>query len=482
MRLIRQLLAESLLLALAGAGAALILTLWATDLTRFIPGGVTLDLTPDVRVVGFTLGLALLTGIAFGMAPALRSTRADLVSALKDGAPTAGSARSRLRNALVVTQLAVSLLLLIVGGLFVRSLRNMRLADPGFDTSGLAVAEFDLMGARIEGERARRFYDELFARLRLVPGVVSLSAASTVPLNGDGMRRSLTVPGYQLAPGEDGEVSVFDVAPDYFRTIGIAIVRGRPITDSDRAGAPRVAVVNETFARHYWPGQHAIGKRINLGGASGPATEVVGVAKDARYWSIQEQPKAHFYIPMLQAGYFGGAIHVRTTGDPALALRAIRTEAAALEPTAAVVQLRTLDKVRGDALLPSRLAAALLSAFGALALVLAALGLYGVMSYVVALRTREIGVRLALGAARRDVLRMVVGQGMRLALIGLGAGLVVAAAVTRVLASQLFGLGATDPATYAGLAGLLGMVALLASYLPARRAARVDPMVALRSE
>jgi len=487
-RLIRQLLTESILLALLGGAAGLMLAVWGTDLLMAfkppVPIPLEINLPLDWRVIGFLSGLSLLTGVVFGLVPALAASRPEVVSALKDDSNASGS-RGRLRGALVIVQVAVSALLLICAGLFLRSLQNASSIDPGFDADNLLAMSMDLQLQGYDEARGQQFSTQLLERVRALPGVVSASLTETLPL-GFGGRSGITIEGYNTQQGEDMEVHNSTVAPGYFETLRIAMQQGRTFDAQDQANAPGAVIVNEAFARRYWPGQNALGKRIQIGSGDGtdnaPYLTVVGVTKDGKYNSLGEEATPFFYRAATQAYVSTPTLLVRTQSNPTNALATVRSAVEALDKNLPLYDVKTMRQHLGIALLPARLAGSALGIFGLLALLLAAAGLYGVMANVVAGRTREIGIRMALGADALAVLRLILQQGMRLVLIGLGLGLAAALAVTHLLKSLLFGVSTTDPLTFAGIAVLLTAVALLACWIPARRATKVDPMIALRYE
>jgi len=486
--LIRQLLTESVLLALLGGAAGALWAWWGADLLAAfrppLPVPVLIDLRPDLRVLAFTFAVAVATGVLFGLAPALAATRTDVVAALKDdGAATgAGPQRSRLRGALVVGQVSVALLLLVGSGLFVRSLRNAHTIDPGFEAGGLALASVDLALAGYDADAGRAFYMRALESVRALPGVVSATFVKDPPLGLGGGNRRLVIEGYAARPQEDMQVALTAVGPGYFETLHVPLSRGRAFTDRDVPGAPLVAIVNESFVRQYWPGQDPIGRRIQMRNEKAPAMEVVGVAHDGKYRTLGEDPRPFLFVPLLQ-DYDGSAtLIVRTGESPATVAAALPGRLATLEARVPVFDVKTMDEHLRFALLPARLAASVLGLFGIVALLLAGLGLYGVMSYLVSQRSREMGIRIALGARPGDVVRLVVGQGMRLTVLGAVGGLVSAFGLTRLVAGFLYGISPTDPWTFAAVTLVLAGVALLACLLPARRAAAVDPNVALRFE
>jgi macrolide transport system ATP-binding/permease protein len=482
-RLVRQLLTESLLLATLGAGAGLLLATWTTGFLQAfqppLPLPVALDFSLDGRVLGYTITIAMLAGVVFGLVPAMRATRPDLVRALKDETALTAHGRRRvtMRDALVITQVAVSMVLLVMAGLFLRSLGKAQAADPGFAADGLVLLTTEPSIQGYDSARTAVFYDQLESRVRALPGVTAATLAESVPLGLGMNRRGVQVDGYVPQSGEEMEFGDNTVSAGYFGAMGIPMLKGREFSPVDRPGASPVAIVNEAFARRFWPGQDPIGKRI---GQPDAWREVVGVAKDGKYASLGEEPKPYFYLPLAQSYSTDLTLHVRT-GNPAALQGDLRVLVHALDSDLPI-RMVTMDEHLGLSVLPQRIGATLLGVFGALGLILASVGLYGVLAYSVALRRREIGVRIALGAAAADVRRLVVGQALRLVIAGVVAGLLVAFAAGRLASSFLFGVGAADPLTFAGVPLLLGAVAVLASGLPAHRAARIDPMDALRSE
>ncbi|MGH7481879.1 MAG: ABC transporter permease [Longimicrobiales bacterium] len=481
-RLARQLLTESLVLALLGGAAGVLLAFWASDaLLSFraaLPIQIALDLSPDARVLGFALAATLVTGLLFGLAPALQATRPDVVRALKEETPQPGSGRARLRGALVVGQIAISLVLLVGAGLFLRSLQEAANANLGFDPDGVLVASLDLESDGYTEETRRQFHGRLARRLEALPGVEAVALARDVPLSAGWARRGISVEGYEPAEGEDMEFHSNIVGPGYLETMRVPLVRGREFTAADRTGAPGVIIVNEAFARRFWPDEDPLGKRIGRGDQT---FEVIGVTRTGKYRMLSEEPTPYFYLPYLQVGG-EMTLHVRAAGELADLARLVRAEIRALDPDTPILGLEPIHERTAFAVLPQRVGAALLGLFSIVALLLAGIGLYGVMAFGVGQRTREIGIRIALGARPRDVVRMILRQGLRLSAVGLGIGLLASAALTRLISGFLYGVGAFDATAFAAVAVLLAAVALLATYLPARRATRIDPVGAIRSE
>jgi macrolide transport system ATP-binding/permease protein len=485
-RIVRQLVTESVLLSLSGGLGGLLLAAWINNLVASIklPTDIALvfDLRLDWRVLAFALAVSLATGILFSLLPALQSSRPELVPALKDEASMAGFRRSRLRNALVIVQVALSLVLLVCAGLVVRSLQVAQRTRPGFTPENAVALSFDLGLQGYTEEKGRAFQRQLIEQTQSVAGVRSIALTSTVPLSLDYSSTSIYIEGQSTTGTTNLPFAVpNEISPGYFRTMEIPL-RGRDFTERDNKDESRVAIINETFARRLFPGRDAIGRRFNFSGPDKPYWEVIGVAADGKYNSLAEEAKAAFYRPLLRDYNTNATLVARTVGDSQSVLAALRSELQRLDPTLPLYNVQTLTDHMSVPLFPFRMAATVLGSFGVLAIVLAAIGIYGVMSYVVAGRTREIGVRIALGAAHRDVLLLIIRQGMTLAVIGLGIGLLIAFGVAQLLAKLLFGVSPVDPLTFAGVSVLLALVAALACYIPARRATKVDPLVALRYE
>jgi predicted permease len=480
-RLVRELLAESLVLAtIAGtisvafgsAGAALLPRLGLPPM---------IDLAPDWRLLAYTLALSLGTGALFGLAPALWSARGALVAGMKDGTAGSGRARSRLRGALVVGQMAVSLVLLVAAGLLLRTVDALRSADAGFDGTGVLAVALDVGTRGYDEARGQALYDALLERARALPGVESATLGAVLPLSGRGMSIPVRLPGQADRPMRDAQANV--VGTSFFATMRIPIADGRPLGPEDRAGAPRAVVVSEAFAREAWPGARAVGRRLRVEEPGAPELTVVGVARDARFQRLSGAPEPMLYLPLAQRWTPEMLVQLRTgTGRPRALLGAVQRELRALDPDLPIDEVRTLDEVRTEAMFPARLMATMLAAFGALALGVACVGLAAVVAFAASQRTRELGVRMALGAEAGDVQRLIVADGLRLAAVGVAVGLLLAAGVARLLASQLYGVSAADPLTFVLVPALLGGVALLAAWVPARRASRADPLVALRAE
>jgi predicted permease len=498
-RIVRQLLLESLLLAGLSAGVGLLFAPWLYQLllafqSGFVLEGSLLQNSLDARVLGFTAGAALLSGLLFGLVPAWQSARADLIPALKDNETTAARERRwNLRSGLVVAQVALALVMLIGAGLLVRSLQRLFAIDPGFRTENLLIVMADLPKTgyaaakteaemRAASERNNQYYFQLVERVKTLPGVAAVTTAFITPFSGNIGKTSVVIEGWQTKPGENLAIDDTKVGPGYHELMGIPLVAGRSFTERDNANAPGVVIVNETLARTYYPNQNPLGKRLSLG-SNKPWLEIIGVTRDHRLHSLTEAPQPHLAVPALQRPYGTTArLVVRTKLDPLTVWPAVRKEALTLNPQVTLYPPTTLeDEIKGS-IAAARMASTLTSLFGVTALLLAAIGLYGVMSYAVSRRTREIGLRMALGASGRDVLQMVLRQGLLLTGLGLLVGLVAAVLLTRLLQALLYGVGTTDPLTFALVVLALALVAALACWIPARRATHVDPMKALRSE
>jgi predicted permease len=489
MRLIRQLLTESVLLSTLGGAAGLALAASiGSFIVRFTPpnnsafSSLTLDNRLDLRVLGFTLAISLLTGILFGLAPALSASRPNLSPVLKEEATVFGVRlrRLNLRNFLVVGQVALSLVVLVGASLCIRSLRNLQTIDTGFDPARVLVMSVDLSLSGYNRERGLQFYSQLLDRVRRLPGVEAATLATQIAL-GDGFGASMRAEGYVPRPGEDMSCDFNQIGPDYFRTMKIPLIDGRDFGESDRIGAPQVAIINEAAARRFWPGHNPVGRRVIVGRPPDEqAKKIIAVVKDSKYRRLTEELRPAVFTPFLQRYRGDMTLHVRTAGEPEPMLAAVRREVQALDASLPVYNVKTLQEQKSNSLYASRLAAVLLTIFGLLALLLAAVGLYGVMTYAVNRRRREIGIRLALGAQRHEVRRMVMVEGSVMVAIGLGVGLAGALAATRLVESFLYGVIPNDPIAFAGAALLLLLVAFLANYLPARQASRTDPLIAIR--
>ncbi|HEY9404508.1 MAG TPA: ABC transporter permease [Pyrinomonadaceae bacterium] len=486
-RLIRQLLTESLMLSVLGGTVGLLAAVWTPGLlfaalkppTAF---PIVIDFTLDRRMLTFTIILSLVTGLIFGLLPALNASKLDLTSVLKDEAGALGRAtrRSNLRSVLVVAQVTLSLVLLISSGLFIRSLQGAQAINPGFDADKLLVMSYNVGLQGYDEAKGKVFNRELIERVSNLPGVTSASLAESIPLGGSSNQLKIEVEGYQLKPNETLSIDYNTVGKEYFKTMGIPVLKGRDFNDQDREGAEGSVIVNETMAKRLWPGVDPIGKRLKPLGSTKPYLQVVGVAKNGKYRRLKEDPLSFMYLALDRSYSPGVSLYVRTAGDPQNSLETVRQAVQTMDKNLPVYNAKTMTESIGLSLFDQRMAATLLGFFGLLALILAAIGLYGVMAYSVGQRRRELGIRMALGAQKSNVLKLVVGQGLKLTLIGTAIGLIAAFGLMRLASSMLYGVSASDPLTFAGAALLLVFVALLASFIPARKATKVDPMVALR--
>ena len=491
-RLVRQLLTESLILSFAGGVLGLLLAYWLLDLlgTADLQLPIPIDdgsLEVDARVLTFTALLALTTGVLFGLAPAIQASRPDVVPVLKNETVPAGAGRRgvsgmiNLRQALVIVQVALSLVSLIAAGLFLRSLNSAQAADTGFETRGVLVMTVNLGREGYTPERGQLFYQQVVDRVGGLPGVQRAAVASNPPLGG-GFLRSVFPEGMDTTTQDRILVQVNSVSPGYLDAIDVPLLRGRDFTEADKTGAPLVVVINETMAERFWPGRDALGKRFKFFGDEA-FTTVIGIAKDAKYNGVAEDPIPFIYQPLRQNYAPAATLHVRGAMDASSLAAAVRQRVLEVDSTLSVFNVRTLQDQVAESLAPLRINVIVLTTFGLLALLLASIGLYGVASYSVAQRTREIGVRMALGAQPSSVLRLVLGHGLLLVGFGLALGLLLAAALTGVVPEGLLpNVSARDPWTFAGTSLLLAIVAAIASYIPARRATRIDPLVALRTE
>src|SRR6266508_481389 len=489
-RLIRQLLAESILLAVIAGVIGSVLAHWSGRLLTLMPSGaggvpIRADSNWDWRVFAFTFLMSLLAGVLTGLAPALRATRFDLQTTLKEGGGALlASGRRLFRSGLVISQVAICVVVLIAGGLFVRSLQQVAGASLGFRTDHLLLASLDLGLQGYDEARQKQFHRQLLDRLKDLPGVRSASLASNVPFGYD-FEIALIAP-EEKAGDKDSFMTAHAsyVTPEYLTTVGGAVLSGRDFTQFDSEASMKVAIINATMAERLWPGQDALGRRFKWG-ADAEFWQVVGVARNARYVMIGEEPRPFFYAPLAQRHASPVTLHLWTAGDPAAGAPAVRDVLRQMDADLPIYNVRTMEEHLNDsafAVMPLRFGAVLAGAQGLLGLLIAAMGLYGVVSYVVSQRTREIGVRVALGARRFDILRLVVRDGLRLTLIGLAIGLLISLGFTAILTKVLYGLMPAATPVFAAVVVLLAGVAMLACYLPARRATKVDPMVALRCD
>ncbi|HEV2194799.1 MAG TPA: ABC transporter permease [Candidatus Acidoferrum sp.] len=486
-RLIRQMLTECILLSLLGGAAGLAIAYAGrTVLWSFRPPFIqadSIDLSLDSNVLIFTLGISLVTGLLFGVAPAFKASVPDLADTLKLGGRSGsiGWGRNKLRSLLVVSEIALSLVALVGAGLFIRSMRDAQKMDPGFESKNLFMLAFDLGALHYDEGHGQQFLRAAVERANATPGVKAAAIASNFPLGG-GFARTVFPEGEDESTGYRGTLTQLDdITPGYFDALRIPLIRGRLFTDADRKDTTSVAIINEAMAKKFWPNQEAIGKRFHFFGDT-TLREVVGITRNSTVNAIGEVPPPLVYLPVTQDYAPAATLQVQTTGKPEPVIAGVRAQIQSLEPNLAITNVQTIGEIIDQGLWAPEMGAALLTVFGGLAMVLAAVGVYGVLAYSVTQQTREIGIRMAMGAERGHVLRLVVGQGLKLAGSGLVLGILVSLVLTRQLSSLLFGVSAYDPLTYAGVTVILVSVALLACYIPARRATRVDPLVALRYE
>jgi len=486
-RLVRQLLTESTVLSLLGGLAGLLVAYWGRNvLWSFRPPFLldgSIDLSFDARVLGFTLLISIFTGLVFGIIPAIKASGTDINEVLKTGGRggALGWTHNRLRGLLVISEIALALVALVGSGLFLRSMQNAQQFNPGFESQNLLQMNFDLGALRYDADHGQQFFRDAVERAKTVPGVVSASVSSNGVFGG-GLAGTIFREGEQTDPNNRGTLVNFDdVTPGHFEAMRIPLISGRDFTDFDREKTTRVAVINEAMAKAIWPGQDALGKRFAI--VTEPnLLQVIGVVGTTVVGQIGEDPQPVAYLPMRQQYSPFATLVVRTSSNPEPLIGAVRAQIQPIDKNLAFTNAQTVQQILGQGLWAARMGAALLGLFGALALVLASIGIYGVLAYSVAQRTSEIGLRMALGAQPRQVLGLVLKQGMLLAMIGAAAGILVALPVARMAGNLLYGVSATDPLTYAGITLLLLCVALLACYLPARRATRIDPLKALRVE
>jgi putative ABC transport system permease protein len=493
-RVVRQLLTESVLLSLAGAGIGLVLAEWGIDLilshmppevARYIPAWKHIGL--DREAFAYSLGIALLAGLVSGIAPAFQSSKLDLNEELKEGgrSSTAGRARHRLRNAFVVAEVALSLILLMGAGLMVKGVRSLINLNQNFAPESVLTMRIQLPESKYKDPPARvRFYEQALQQLEAVPRIKSAAVVTRVPFGDGGLTDDFTVEGKPTKPGELHSAHFESISSNYFRLMNIPLLRGREFTDQDAADSTPAAVISENLARRYWPGENPLGKKLKRGleDSKNPWATVVGVVGEIKYdpWDRADFPV--LYLPFRQAPHSYSYVTIRTEGDPTSFIAAVRSRIASVDPDQPIFDIFTLEKVIRNQILGLSYVAVMLTVTGVIALVLAAVGVYGVMAYAVTERTHEIGVRIALGARPRDVVRLVLTRGVFITAVGVAIGLPISVLLARLLASLLFGVAATDLATFFDITLLLSAIALLACYIPARRAMLVDPMIALRYE
>jgi putative ABC transport system permease protein len=489
-RLIRQFLTESILLAAIGGVVGFLLSIVGIMLlTRFIPPDISQvkAISLDVRVLGFTLLVSLLTGVMFGLVPALQASMFNPNETLKEGGrdSSSGSRGNRIRALLVVAEVAISLVLLIGAGLLINSFLRLRSVDPGFQKDNLLTMKIVLPELKYPDlTRRSAFYTNLLQRVEALPGVKSAAVTTNLPLYRQGNSVAIDIEGRPAPPpGQEIIIATRIVSPKYLTTMGIPLLKGRQFGPEETAKMPGAVIISETMARRYWPGEEALGKRLTPGRNSGPDDwfQIVGIAKDVRQFELNADPKPQMYIPYVQADFFAPRdLVVKTDVDPIGMAATVRRAVWEIDKDQPVSNIKTMDEIAAESVSRQRFSMLLLTIFASVALVLAAVGIYGVMSYSVTQRRSEIGIRMALGAQKSDVLKLTVGRGLRLVLIGVALGVGGAFALTRLMASLLFGVGATDPGTFIAISLVLIVVALLANYIPARRATKVDPLAALR--
>jgi putative ABC transport system permease protein len=489
-RIIRQLLCESVLLSVGGGLLGLLLANWGGQmLVRLSAGSLPSsgEVGMDSWALGFTLLVSLIAGVLAGVAPAMQFSKNELSETLKQGSGRGGgsSVKQSTRKALVVCEVALSLILLVGAGLMIRSFWKLQSVDPGFDTSNTLTLSVGLPSTRYpEPQQQLAFHDRVLEQLAALPGVVAVGSTTTIPLTGGGSRQPFTIEGRPAPPvSEQPLAQTRYVSPDYFRAMGIPLKQGRAFDDRDREGAPQVVIISEAMARRFWPGQDPLGQRLTASfHLKQGAREVVGVVGDVKSRGLDDEAAATMYLPFRQAPRPWITFVARTASDPQGFVQPVSRAVYAVDREQALISVRTMEQVLTESLSGRRFNMTLLISFAGLALALAAVGVYGVMNYSVMLRRRELGIRIALGARGLDVLRLVLGQGLALTLIGVGVGMAGAYALTRLMASLLYGVTATDFVTFGSVSGVIILVGLLASFLPARRATKVDPMIALRSE
>jgi putative ABC transport system permease protein len=489
-RVIRQLLTESLLLSALGGSAGLLLGIWLTKLLVSISPANTPrfdEISPDVRMLLFTLGLSVLTGIVFGLAPAVQASRTDLNSNLKDAGRSGSSGvhSKRLRSLLMVSEIALSFMLLVGAGLLIKSFMRLRDVSPGFATENVLTWRVSLLSSKYaKGEPRTNLLKQTLDRLKSIPNVQGSAAVLSLPLGGDtfNVGRSYIREGRPATPEESANATYLTTTPDYFQTLKIPLLAGRVFSDQDNDNAPKVVIVNETMAKQLWPGESPIGRRITIWRDEKFPREIIGVVGDTKM-SLDEEAHRQMYVPFAQdSGWGSMSLMVRTAGDPGGVIPAVREQIRAQDKGIPIYNLQTMDDVMAATMAQRRVSMQLLSAFAGVALLLAMIGIYGVTAYYVTQRTQEIGIRIALGARVADVMKLVLQSGMWLALLGIGLGFVGALGLTRLLASLLFGVTPTDVVTFALVALSLLLAALVACYVPARRASKIDPLVALHYE
>jgi predicted permease len=486
LRIVRQFLTESLMLALAGTGLGLLIP-WLTKdwlLSLFLPlTPGALNFQPDARVVAFTVLLALATALLFGLVPALQASKPDVVPELKEAAMTRGRRQGRLSGAFIVAQIAITMTLLVGAGLLLRTMQRFAAIDPGFATANVLALSLDLKSLGYNEAKGRQLYQQLTERVAALPGVEAASLAAVMPLGWGSPEQPVFIEGFTPpAPDRPLRVDQNIVTPDWFRTMNIALNAGRDFTAQDKADAPGVVIINETMARRFWPNKNPIGQRFVIGDKQRRTVEIIGVVRNSKHRHLDEAPQPVLYLPLQQHYAASMILHLRSRLEPLSLVAAVRREVQQLDANLPLFEIKTLAQRLNESIWPQRTMTKLVGLFGLLALLLAVIGLYGVLSYTVTQRTRELGIRRALGAQARDVHILILRQGMLLVLLGVALGLVAAIGLTRVLANFRSGVSATDPLTLVSGALILLCAALLACWIPARRATKVDPMIALRHD
>ena len=490
-RIVHQLLTESLLLAFLGGALGLLLAIWGTGLVESVGSKINPmfhDIGVDMRCLAFTFGLSIITGLIFGLAPALQISKPNLAESLKEAGRGSGASASRngLRSVLVVSEIAITLVLLVCAGLLIRTVMRLRNVDTGFNAQNILAMNIGLPSIKYpKPENQISFFKEVTERIAALPGVKAAGTTSVLPLSDNFDGRGLAVEDHPKPRGEEITVDLYIATPGYLRAMEIPLLKGRLISEQDGTESSKIALINSTMAAQLWPNENPLGKRIKFPGNEKKPQQwrtIVGVVKDVSQYALDKKPPMQIYLPLEQFPTSFNSIVVKTVGEPTAMTNAIRREILAVDKDQAVFNLTTLEQLHGESILLRRFFMLLLLVFAALALVLAAVGIYGVMSYVASQRTHEIGIRMALGAQAKDVLKLIIGNGMILALIGVATGLAGAFALTGLLAGLLFGVAATDFLTFVSVSVGLIAVALIACYIPARRATKVDPLVALRYE
>lgn len=486
-RLIRQLLTESFMLALAGGLLGLLLAVWGVSiLVSISPQNIPLSsqFGLDGRVVGFTLLVSFLTALIFGLVPALQASKVDLNATIKEGGRSSGGSGLRLRNILVVAEIALAVILLVGAGLMVKSFVHLESVNPGFDSKGVLTFQYTLPASRYPDDpEVIAFNNQVVERLKSLPGVQTVSGTTALPLGKASNYTSFEIDGQPpLPPGEMRLAEHIGIFPDYFKTMRVNMLKGRDFTAQDTKQSPPVVIINEAMARQFWPNEDALGKRIKIDYDQGVAREVIGIASDVKNFGLDTAPKPEMYVSQIQFPFQGTFLVARSNGDPKSLSAPITQVISSVDKDQPIYNVKTMEDIVNNSLARQRFNMLLMTCFAMVAAILAAVGLYGVMAYSVSQRTHELGIRMALGAQRGDILKLIVGHGLMLAAIGVAIGLFGAFALTRVIESLLFGISTTDPTTFGVIALLLVFVSLLSSFIPARRATKVDPMIALRYE